>query len=166
MIKEPLTNEYRVFSGPNTGKYGPEKTPYLDTFYAVNLYPISRQYSLLYLIKHQRTRVIEKNIGLKWVNMLGNRLASLWLALMSLLEICSLYHNITFLRPINHKRWKIFSPINFRAQIVFWLFFYDFTVVYYHTTSFNKAWTQFQILLAACPRFAMVRISDNGPGLK
>ena len=35
MIKEPLTNEYGVFSGPNTGKYGPEKTPYLDTFYAV-----------------------------------------------------------------------------------------------------------------------------------
>ena len=166
MIKEPLTNEYGVFSGPNTGKYGPEKTPYLDIFYAVNLYPISRQCSLLYLIKHQRTRVIEKNIGLKWVNMLGNRLASLWLALMGLLEICSLYHNITFLRPINHKRWKIFSPINFRAQIVFWLFFYDFTVVYYHTTSFNKAWTQFQILLAACPRFAMVRISDNGPRLK
>ena len=24
-----------VFSGPNTGKYGPEKTPYLDTFHAV-----------------------------------------------------------------------------------------------------------------------------------
>ena len=24
-----------VFS-PNAGKYGPEKTPYLDTFYAVN----------------------------------------------------------------------------------------------------------------------------------
>ena len=35
---------YRVFSGlyfsifsPNTGKYGPEKTPYLDTFYAVSV---------------------------------------------------------------------------------------------------------------------------------
>ena len=33
---------YAVFSGPyfivfglNTGKYGPEKAPYLDTFYAV-----------------------------------------------------------------------------------------------------------------------------------
>ena len=38
-------SKYGVFSGPyflvfvlNTGKYGPEKTPYLDTFYAV--YPI------------------------------------------------------------------------------------------------------------------------------
>ena len=37
-------SEYRVFSDPyfpvfgrNTGKYGPEKAPYLDTFYAVNL---------------------------------------------------------------------------------------------------------------------------------
>ena len=34
--------KYGVFSGlyfpvfsPNTGKYGPEKTPYLDTFHAV-----------------------------------------------------------------------------------------------------------------------------------
>ena len=25
-----------VFSGPNTGKYGPEKTPYFDNFHAVN----------------------------------------------------------------------------------------------------------------------------------
>ena len=24
-----------VFSGPNTGKYGPEKTSYLDTFHVV-----------------------------------------------------------------------------------------------------------------------------------
>ena len=42
-------SKYRVFSGPyfpvfglntevpNTGKYGPEKTPYLDTFHAVNV---------------------------------------------------------------------------------------------------------------------------------
>ena len=36
-------SKYRVFSGPyfpvfspNTGKYGPEKTPYLDTFHAKN----------------------------------------------------------------------------------------------------------------------------------
>ena len=27
--------KYGVFSGPNTGKYGPEKAPYLDTFQAV-----------------------------------------------------------------------------------------------------------------------------------
>ena len=26
---------YEVFSGPHTGKYRPEKTPYLDTFHAV-----------------------------------------------------------------------------------------------------------------------------------
>ena len=36
--------KYGVFSGPyfpvfspNTGKYGPEKTPYLDTFHAVTI---------------------------------------------------------------------------------------------------------------------------------
>ena len=27
--------KYGVFSGPNTGKYGPEETQYLDTFQAV-----------------------------------------------------------------------------------------------------------------------------------
>ena len=27
--------KYGVFSGPNAGKYGPEKTPYLDTFHVV-----------------------------------------------------------------------------------------------------------------------------------
>ena len=37
-------SKYGVFSSPyflvfsaNTGKYGPEKTPYLDTFHTVNL---------------------------------------------------------------------------------------------------------------------------------
>ena len=28
-------SKWRVFSGPNTGKYGPEKTPYFDAFHAV-----------------------------------------------------------------------------------------------------------------------------------
>ena len=27
--------KYGAFSGPNTGKFGPEKTLYLDTFHAV-----------------------------------------------------------------------------------------------------------------------------------
>ena len=47
--------QYRVFSGPyfpvfspNTGKYGPEKTLYLDTFYTVNacFFP-KEEYALL-----------------------------------------------------------------------------------------------------------------------
>ena len=32
--------KYFVFS-PNAGKYGPEKTPYLDTFYTLNLLQIA-----------------------------------------------------------------------------------------------------------------------------
>ena len=28
-------SNYRIFSGPKKGKYRPEKTLYLDTFYAV-----------------------------------------------------------------------------------------------------------------------------------
>ena len=27
-------SKYGVYSGPNTRKYGPQKTPYLDTFHA------------------------------------------------------------------------------------------------------------------------------------
>ena len=34
-----------VFS-PNTGKNGPEKTPYLDTFHAVNYYYLLKKYGL------------------------------------------------------------------------------------------------------------------------
>ena len=39
-------SKYGIFSGPyfpvfelNTGKYGPDKTPYLDTFYALEVLP-------------------------------------------------------------------------------------------------------------------------------
>ena len=46
-------SKYGVFSGPyfpefspNTGKYGPEKAPYLDTFHAVD-YFISKNLTLL-----------------------------------------------------------------------------------------------------------------------
>ena len=37
-------SKYRVFSGLNIGKYGPEKTPYLDTFQAVVIEPTSFVY--------------------------------------------------------------------------------------------------------------------------
>ena len=30
-------SKYGAFSGPNTGKYGPETTPYLGTIHAVNM---------------------------------------------------------------------------------------------------------------------------------
>ena len=32
--------KYGDFSGSNTGKYGPEKTPYLDSFHTVKVEPI------------------------------------------------------------------------------------------------------------------------------
>ena len=51
------------------------------------------------------------------------------------------------------------------AQVVPWCSGY-----HYGTTSFNLSLNsgsaQVQILLVACQRFAMVRISDNGPGWK
>ena len=40
--------KYGIFSGPNAGKYVPEKTPYLDTFHAVILSKSS------YFLKSQR----------------------------------------------------------------------------------------------------------------
>ena len=36
-------SKYGVFSGPNTGKYGPEKTPYLDTFHAAKASDTARK---------------------------------------------------------------------------------------------------------------------------
>ena len=53
-------SKYGVFSGPyfpvfglNTGKYGPEKTPYLDTFYTVYMNGIVwvKRFAKWYLIK-------------------------------------------------------------------------------------------------------------------
>ena len=56
-------SKYGVFSGPyfpvfnpNTGKYGPEITPYLDTFHAVMVYmvysfTISRNFEAFHNIK-------------------------------------------------------------------------------------------------------------------
>ena len=45
LITEQKVSRYGVFSGlfsplftSNTGKYGPEKIPYFDTFHAVNLF--------------------------------------------------------------------------------------------------------------------------------
>ena len=39
MSKYGVISVFPVF-GPNTGKYGPEKTPYLVTFHAVNFYSV------------------------------------------------------------------------------------------------------------------------------
>ena len=39
-ITEWKVSKYGVISGPNIEKYGPEITPYLDTFYAVEIAPM------------------------------------------------------------------------------------------------------------------------------
>ena len=39
-ITEWKVSKYGVISGPNREKYGPEITPYLDTFYAVEIAPM------------------------------------------------------------------------------------------------------------------------------
>ena len=40
-------SKYGVFSGPNTGKYGPEKAPYLDTLHAVSRSTTTKNYTIL-----------------------------------------------------------------------------------------------------------------------
>ena len=39
-------SKYRVISGPNTGKYGPEITPHLDTFHTVSKLHASQAQSI------------------------------------------------------------------------------------------------------------------------
>ena len=51
-------SKYGVFSGPNTGKRGQEKTPYLDTFHAVS----SSLNTLLFLALLLHTHINERNL--------------------------------------------------------------------------------------------------------
>ena len=51
--------DFSVFS-PNTGKYGPEKTPYLDTFHAV-LFFILLEISMPILLYQYRNWKLEQN---------------------------------------------------------------------------------------------------------
>ena len=49
--------QIRSYCGPNTGKYGPEKTPYLNNFYAVTVDLI------LYNIVQSTLQLLEKING-------------------------------------------------------------------------------------------------------
>ena len=53
-------SKYGIFSGPNTGKYGPEKAPYWDTFHAViSNHPKDRVSSIKrYSLKNYKKKVI------------------------------------------------------------------------------------------------------------
>ena len=42
----PKVSKYGVFSGPNTGKYRPEETPYLDSFQEVKLFTLDANHCL------------------------------------------------------------------------------------------------------------------------
>ena len=55
-------SKYRFFSGPNTGKDGPEKTSYLDTFHAVKYtYKAgSRNYSFFSKFRRKQNKCIER----------------------------------------------------------------------------------------------------------
>ena len=64
-------SKYEVFSGPyfpalipNTEKYGPGKTPYLDTFHAVGsiLNDLMAQYGLIQII-HEPTHILESSVS-------------------------------------------------------------------------------------------------------
>ena len=64
MSKRPVS-KYGVFSGsyfpvfsPNTGKHGPEKTPYLDTFHAVG-FRLSDIFFILVETRNEKRENIE-----------------------------------------------------------------------------------------------------------
>ena len=80
-------SKYGVIAGPNTGKYGPEITPYLDTFHAVvtkigimshGHFDNSKQkwiYSHEYIFPFVQERLEENSLGkvrgeqLPWIEM-------------------------------------------------------------------------------------------------
>ena len=62
--------KYGVFSGPyfpvfglNTGKYGPEKTPYLDTFHAIRVYNSAN----ISILDNQMFCINSTKIVMSWV---------------------------------------------------------------------------------------------------
>ena len=61
-------SEYGIFSGPNTGKYGPEKTSYLDTFHEVIYFLIKfdmkkpKQSYFIFLQLKVQPCILQKNV--------------------------------------------------------------------------------------------------------
>ena len=64
-------SKYGVFSGLNTGKYGPEKTPYLDTFHAVKVILKSFEFTFKFFCKGPMSSKKFKDIHQK-LNFLGD----------------------------------------------------------------------------------------------
>ena len=79
-ITEWKVSKYGVISGPNREKYGPEITPYLDTFYAVEIapyVPFTDAYS-----KHSQRPMIKlfaKCFQSKLTIFVGSSILDIWL---------------------------------------------------------------------------------------
>ena len=92
-------SKYGVFSGPNTGKYGPEKTPYLDNVHAVH---DEKNVVVNYRYIKEHTKDI------KWILILEKTL--IWLILLSV----ALTNYIGCLKF--SKRFKVFLRLEFSSE--------------------------------------------------
>ena len=75
-------SKYGVFSGPNTGKYGPKKTPYLDTFHAVFNTLIWDDWHVFLIAVNLITRLLlDENLQFLGI--------SIWMSFTCILSCCS-----------------------------------------------------------------------------
>ena len=95
------TRSYLSVFSPNVGKYGPEKSPYLDTFHAVmastNIYLIRKKT----IQKPKYTRSVESLLTLRFIRLDPSRLdlrVSLRKHAMPCVPICCLPQVTTFLQ--------------------------------------------------------------------
>ena len=56
-------SKYRVFSGPNVGKYGPKQIPYLDTFHAESSYEYRHTCSFAHMSYYL---LLDDNVDEEW----------------------------------------------------------------------------------------------------
>ena len=128
-------HEISVFK-PNTGKYGPEKTPYLDTFHAVQVLEIALWIYMEITLRHWCSPVnllrISEHIFIRTPLKDCFCILKLWflcfLLLHSFYVSCELSYSSINWSARSSK--KIFSDTPWCS------------VYHYCTTSFNKAWTQ------------------------
>ena len=108
---------FTVFS-PNAGKYGPEITPYLDTFHAVHL--ASQNYFLILQLLHllhitssdiHSGNIVEGPILLLWHCI--QHWAELWLSCKSVFNPAQVLVSFFFHGPLNFQFLKWTVRINF-----------------------------------------------------
>ena len=99
---------WSVFS-PNTGKYGPEIIPYLDTFHAVKVYGIHEYENHFFINKNLRNLENSQNLNFPYFTLTYfkvKRISTLALIYFDLFIFFSFFfRNISWKR--SHKTWNV-----------------------------------------------------------